>query len=93
MNHDEAKAALNRCYRKVSVWRRAVYLGLFATVLFAVIAFLIRVGTGNYIFPVILSGCMILAALFVGISLCKMQFWQDKTERQALDVSLWDFQC
>ena len=92
MNLEEAKAVLARCCRKLSFWRHALYLGLTATVLLAVLAFLIRLGTGKYLLPVILSGCMIPAALFVCLSLYKIRFWQDKTKRQIFDVSLLESQ-
>lgn len=92
MNLDEAKAGLAACYRKVSLWRQSLYLGLIVTVLFAILAFSIRLVTGNYLLPAILSGCMIPAALFVCVSLYKIRSWEDKAERQSLDVSLLDFQ-
>ena len=92
MNHDEVKAALTKSYHKVSFWRRALYLGLIATVLLAVLAFSIRLSTGNYLFPALLAGCMFPAAIFVCFSLYKARLWADKAERQSLDISLLDFQ-
>jgi len=90
MNLDEAKAVLAKCYRKVSFWRRNLYIGLFAIVLFAVLAFSIMLSTDNYLLPALLGGCMLSTFFLFCFSLYKTRFWEDKAERQFLDVALLD---
>lgn len=92
MNLDEAKTVLSGYSRKLSFWRRSVYLELIIIILFAILAFLIRLGTGNYLVPAILAGCMIPTTFFLCFSLYKIRFWEDKVDRQSIDVSLLDFQ-
>lgn len=88
----DAKDTLVMYYSKTSFWRRAVYLGLIVTVLFAALAFLIRLSTGNYTLPALLAVSMIPATIFICFSLCKMRTWEDKANRQSLDVYLLDAQ-
>lgn len=84
--------ALIKYYGKASFWRWAAYLSVLSIVLLAALAFSIRLISGNYLLPVLLSGCMFLAFLFFCFSLYKMRFWNDKAARQLVDVRLLDAQ-
>lgn len=59
-------------------------MGLFITVTLALMAFIIRLSTGDYTLPAILAVCMFLSTFFVFFSFYKMRFWQDKLKIHAL---------
>lgn len=78
----EGNLYLDKCYRKVRLWQRAIFLGTVATVLFGVLAFMFRLSTDIYSAPAFLAAAMFPAVVFVCFSVCKMYSWEKRAHRQ-----------
>lgn len=78
----ESNLYLDKRYRKVRFWQRAIFLGTVATVLFAVLAFTIRLSTDIYSAPAFLAAAMFPAVVFICFSVCKMYSWEKRAQRQ-----------
>ncbi len=68
------------CRKKVRFYLRFVYLSLAAIIVFALLAFMVRLATGAYWLPVIFGGCMLLSAALMIFFLLRWRSWESQAE-------------
>lgn len=74
------RSEVDGCRKRMRLYLRLVYLSSAAIIVFALLAFVIRLATGAYWLPVILGGCMLPSAGLLIFSLLRWRSWESQAD-------------